>query len=792
MAEKRKLQQEVEKTLKRVEEGLDAFNDVCEKIHGPLVSSSQKEKLENELKREIKKLQRFRDQIKTWQTSSDIKDKAPLDEARKKIEREMERFKVCERESKMKAFSKEGLAAKTKLDPQEEERNRHREWLNEFISALNTHVDAHEAEEELLHSNKKGKQRDQANTERRLSQLQLYVQRHRWHINNMELILRRLENDSLDLSVMDELKESLELYIETFSDPDFFFDETLYTALNLDAPEDNASEVVKDSEEENTNSEPCGDATPPSGAGSKEASGAGASPTSTSSNPPGGSQRTGRLAAGSPAAAGETGRSSSTQSGVSTANRGAASSTRASLGTGGAAAGPQKGEKAVGGGESGQKATQAAGGAEKGAGSEGAGASSAGAAAAALNGMATNAAGGAQKKGAAEKAGGESGATGGRKTSHETDRAGAASPAQVSAKPRSASPGAENDAWTGRRAAGSASTPPAADPALAGTSRWVTVAGAGASAGSAAPKGTAGAEPEESRKREELEKASGAAGKDKRAAGKAQAVGGGESAGAQTAGAAAAVTGGSTDPASGRGQQAKGAAGAEEERVGGEDGRERRAGETDQATSAKSAEEDAEGKSASGLGMPGLQGNSGSSLSGIAALVGCSQAHCPTRSDGEQTQGGSVCGRNAASALGWGANGVFGVGPGGPGVRSLPPLSPQIPWTCAPESFPDTPLAGYDTRQLFSRLDLDTLFFVFYYQQGTYQQYLAARELKRQSWRYHKKYLTWFQRHEEPRITADKYEQGTYVYFDYDSGWCSKIKQDFTFEYCWLEDELAV
>jgi hypothetical protein len=39
----------------------------------------------------------------------------------------------------------------------------------------------------------------------------------------------------------------------------------------------------------------------------------------------------------------------------------------------------------------------------------------------------------------------------------------------------------------------------------------------------------------------------------------------------------------------------------------------------------------------------------------------------------------------------------------------------------------------------------DTLFFIFYFQTGTLQQYLAARELKRQGWRFHKKYLTWFQ-----------------------------------------------
>jgi CCR4-NOT transcription complex subunit 3 len=54
--------------------------------------------------------------------------------------------------------------------------------------------------------------------------------------------------------------------------------------------------------------------------------------------------------------------------------------------------------------------------------------------------------------------------------------------------------------------------------------------------------------------------------------------------------------------------------------------------------------------------------------------------------------------------------------------------------------------------------------------QNTYQQYLAAKELKKQSWRYHRKYNTWFQRHEEPKVTTDEYEQGTYVYFDFHVG----------------------
>ena len=49
-------------------------------------------------------------------------------------------------------------------------------------------------------------------------------------------------------------------------------------------------------------------------------------------------------------------------------------------------------------------------------------------------------------------------------------------------------------------------------------------------------------------------------------------------------------------------------------------------------------------------------------------------------------------------------------------------------------------------------------------------QVYAAQELKFQSWRFHTKYQTWFQRHEEPRVSTDKYEQGTYIYFDFDNG----------------------
>jgi CCR4-NOT transcription complex subunit 3 len=49
-------------------------------------NANQKEKFESDLKKEIKKLQRYRDQIKTWSANSDIKDKKQLLDARKLIE----------------------------------------------------------------------------------------------------------------------------------------------------------------------------------------------------------------------------------------------------------------------------------------------------------------------------------------------------------------------------------------------------------------------------------------------------------------------------------------------------------------------------------------------------------------------------------------------------------------------------------------------------------------------------------------------------------------------------------
>lgn len=81
----RKTQQEIEKTFKKVSEGIATFEGIYEKIK-TTTNTAQRDKLEENLKREIKKLQRFRDQIKSWAAGNEVKDKTPLLEQRKAIE----------------------------------------------------------------------------------------------------------------------------------------------------------------------------------------------------------------------------------------------------------------------------------------------------------------------------------------------------------------------------------------------------------------------------------------------------------------------------------------------------------------------------------------------------------------------------------------------------------------------------------------------------------------------------------------------------------------------------------
>ena len=217
--------------MKKVDEGVDLFDEIWEKVYSA-EQQNQKEKYEMDLKKEIKKLQRLRDQIKTWIGSSDVKDKEPLLDARRLIETKMEQFKICEKETKTKTYSKEGLARQAKLDPAEEAKLKTTTWISQIIEKMNTIVEDQEVEIERLSSGK-GKKTNK----HLIDDYNHYISLHKFHLNKLEGIMRLVNNDVLDVEIVDPLKEDLEYYLESYEDEDYqqaYDEEYFYESLGLE------------------------------------------------------------------------------------------------------------------------------------------------------------------------------------------------------------------------------------------------------------------------------------------------------------------------------------------------------------------------------------------------------------------------------------------------------------------------------------------------------------------------------------------------------------------------------
>ncbi|GFU38228.1 CCR4-NOT transcription complex subunit 3 [Nephila pilipes] len=271
MADRRKLQSEVERCLKKVSEGVEAFEDTWKKVHCA-TNSNQKEKYEADLKKEIKKLQRLRDQIKTWLTSGDIKDKRPLQEARKTIEIQMERFKIVERETKTKAYSKEGLGAAQRLDPAQKEREDITSWLTVCIETLTIQVDKFESEMDAINLSLKKKKNDKEKLDRH-EELNRRRGKHKYHINRLEALLRMLDNGTVEVDQIKKIKDDVEYYRDCSQEPDFHENEYLYDDLNVEDLDDYLAKQLTASQQSQQNVTP-----------EEESSAVSNSPTSTTSN----------------------------------------------------------------------------------------------------------------------------------------------------------------------------------------------------------------------------------------------------------------------------------------------------------------------------------------------------------------------------------------------------------------------------------------------------------------------------------------------------------------------------
>lgn len=597
MASTRKLLSEIDRTLKKTNDGLDYFDQIWDKVYSAS-SSSQRDKHEADLKKEIKKLQRFRDQIKNWIANPDAKEKhVAMMNVRKEVELKMEQFKICEREVKTKAYSREGLALQRKLDPEEQAKLETRDWVQECITKLEEQVEAVESDLEKIYSakSKRGKKTE-------IQTLETLATRHKWHILKLEQVTRLLDNDCLTKDQVDSFKDDIEYYLEANMEPDFmdiYGDDNIYEALDLDAL--GAEYPIADVSASSQMAHRGDDSDPTS-----NLTGA-ATPQFVESSLP----IVGRAGAVKPAEL----RSTKSSSKYSKSNKSSSSNANSED-------------------KSSRRSTPSS----------------------SSTTSSSSAIGGEQQPSMAallRKQQQQQAAAAAVETSSPTTSGSSAS------KMKKTSPSNYQQTLTSRPSSSTIKS---------------TISTAHASGSSKSSSATT-----------------------------------------ETTSTSAPV---SETP------------------------------ETPAPTSVP----------APPMSYPAPVSQSLNEEHYIALrLLETSYSRIPTGNDSDR-------------------------------IKQYVPRNPY------PTSsvFPSTPSNLFDHSAVFEKFDTDTLFFIFYYQQGTYQQYLAARELKKQTWAYHKKYMTWFKRHEEPKVTTEEYEQGTYVYFDYETGWCQRIKSEFTFEYNFLEDELTV
>ncbi|XP_073117074.1 uncharacterized protein [Elaeis guineensis] len=822
MGASRKLQGEIDRVLKKVQEGVEVFDSIWNKVYDT-ENANQKEKFEADLKKEIKKLQRYRDQIKTWIQSSEIKDKKvsasyeqALMDARKLIEREMERFKVCEKETKTKAFSKEGLGQQPKTDPKEKAKAETRDWLNNVVGDLESQIDNFEAEVEGL-SVKKGKTRPP-----------------------------RLGVGSVSAAnAVLGLKNSV-------ASP------STQAPLSSTASQNTAQDQGEETASQDSNSD-MAPRTPPSKSGAVESLVSLASSSVSSGTPAGPTPAATSNVSGRPLASGPTAAAilssplsvrgvsdnSSAAMSASIANSSSSVKEDDNMSFTGHRSSPAIHEIGSGRGISRGISSQASISAPLSLGSA-SGVSGSGALGSvpAVSDLAK------------------------RNMLNGEERIGSGNLLQPLASPLSnrilLHQASKTNDGTNSNDSNSVSEAAliggrAFSPSVSGV-QWRPQNAAFQSQNETGQfRGRPEIAPDQREKfLQRLQQVqqqghtnllgvphlSGANHKQLSAQQQnalLQQLNSQSSISPQV-GLGLGVQGpslASVTPAS----QQKATPILQQSSphplipTGPKDGDAGHLKVEDQNQQTLSDDMNVETATNSGfnktvndddLKAPYMGTTSPSMIEGTQLPRDTDLSPGQPLQASQSSAGLGVIGRRSISDLGAIGDNLGGSAGSSGGmhdqiynmqmleaafyklpqpkdserVKSYVPRHPAV----TPASYPQTQAPIVDNPAFWERLGLDpmgtgtdTLFFAFYYQQNTYQQYLAARELKRQSWRYHRKYNTWFQRHEEPKVTNDEYEWGTYVYFDFhiaddgsQHGWCQRIKTEFTFEYNFLEDELVV
>lgn len=834
MGASRKLQGEIDRVLKKVQEGVDVFDSIWNKVYDT-DNANQKEKFEADLKKEIKKLQRYRDQIKTWIQSSEIKDKKvsasyeqALVDARKLIEREMERFKICEKETKTKAFSKEGLVQQPKTDPKEKAKSETRDWLNTVVGELESQIDSFEAELEGL-TVKKGKTRPP-----RLTHLETSITRHKAHIMKLELILRLLDNDELSPEQVNDIRDFLDDYVERNQDDfdDFSDVDELYNTLPLDKVE---------SLEDLVTTGPLIKGTPISLKNSLAASPSVTPSTVTSTRPQSTSQEQteDKASATNSDSVLKTPLSKSSTDihspAASPANKAQATTISVNVPSQNLTVTTKFGENSVNSPpplspsvakeddianlsgrrlspslakssisiQSSSPVPLSPGGGPSGGAHNGVPLASETAKRNILEiegriGISTSgqpplsplsnrmmlpqAAKSSDVSSLIDASPSEAAIITGR----------AFSPSTVSGMQwRPGSP-FQNQSEIGQYRGRPEIVPDQKEKFLHRLQQ-VQQQGHGNLLGMP-PLTAPNSKPMSTQQQNPLVQQ-----------GSSMTLSGGPASGVQLSGLTTANNSGLQQQSSSM-QQLSQQLMSDIGQLKHEEQQQNFHHDSVPESAAKTIEDDLKARPISPVSLseparaaefsPGepIQPNQ---LSGNLGAIGRrSAADLGTIGDGTSVSpahSGEIHDRRFRYQLLESALKRLPLPKDSERPRQYTPRRPAV----TPPSYPQVQAPIINNPIFWERLNIDPLFFAYYYQQNTYQQYLAAKELKKQAWRFHKKLNTWFQRHDEPKIATDEYEQGAYIFFDYNvdkdgqHGWCSMIKHDFTFEYQYLEDELG-
>lgn len=68
----------------------------------------------------------------------------------------------------------------------------------------------------------------------RTEELKGWLEKHRYHIKQLETLMRKLDNSTVDVDQIKKIKDDVEYYIESSQDPDFEENEFIYEDLELE------------------------------------------------------------------------------------------------------------------------------------------------------------------------------------------------------------------------------------------------------------------------------------------------------------------------------------------------------------------------------------------------------------------------------------------------------------------------------------------------------------------------------------------------------------------------------